>query len=152
MINKLNIVLVFAALLLLDGLFLPGIFGFKEGVVASVFLLAMILNWGVITPVLWLGSGIALFLEFFWKLQPGVLMLMFLTVALIYFFIASLFSVKRYVGAVILSFALPSVVFGGGWGTFNGIISIVITAFASFALCFFIFDRVVEVRKSPANF
>ena len=145
MVNKITLVLVFAALLLLDGLFLPGVFGFKEGVLVSAFLLAMILNWGITIPVLWLGSGISLFLEFFWKLQPGSLMLLFLTAALAYFFISSLFSVKRYVGAVILSFGL--------WLVFwHNSFAVAITAFAGFALCFLLFDRVVEVRKSSAEF
>ena len=141
MINKLNIILVFAALLLLDGLFLPGVFGFKEGVLVSAFLLAMILNWGITIPVLWLGSGISLFLEFFWKLQPGSLMLLFLTAALAYFFISSLFSVKRYVGAVILSFGL--------WLVFwHNSFAVAITAFAGFALCFLLFDYICSEEKN----
>lgn len=145
MINKLNIVLIFAALLLLDGLFLPGIFGFKEGVLVPVFLLAMILNWGAIASVLWLGSGISLFLEFFWKLQPGSLILLFLTAALAHFFILSLFSVKRYVGAIILSLGLWLVL---GYNNFT----IGIVAFAGFLLAFILFDRVVEVRNGSAKF
>lgn len=138
--NKFTLVLVFVALLLLDGLFLPGVLGFKEGVIVSAFLLAMILNWGVIAPVLWLGSGISIFLEFFWKLQPGSLMLLFLTAALVYFFISSLFSVKRYVGAVILSFGL--------WLVFwHNSSVVVVTAFASFALCFFLFDTLCSEKN-----
>lgn len=145
MIKKLNLVLIFTALLLLDGLFLPGIFGFWEGVLTSVFLLAMLLNWGVITPVLWLGSGISLFLEFFWRIQPGVVVLLFLLAALAYFFISSLFNVKRYIGAVILSFGLWLVL---GYNNFT----VGIAAFAGFTLCFLLFDRVVEVRNGSAKF
>lgn len=141
MIRKFNLVLVFAALLLLDGLFLPGAFGFKEGVLVSVFLLAMILNWGVITPVLWLGSGISLFTEFFWRIQPGSLMLLFLTAALAYFFISSLFSVKRHVGAAILSFGLWLVL---GYNNFT----IGIVAFAGFLLAFILFDTICSETKN----
>lgn len=145
--KKANIIFIFMLLLTLDGLFLPGVFGFREGVLVSVFLLAMLLNWGVITPVLWLGSGLSLFLEFFWRIQPGSLMLLFLLAVLVYFFISSLFSVKRYVGAVILSFALPSVSFGGGWSVFGGFVGVV-TAFMGFLLCFFLFDRICSAEES----
>src|SRR3990167_2573359 len=141
MTKKLNIILVFVVLLLLDGLFLPGVFGFKEGVLVLAFLLAMILNWGVTTPVLWLGSGASLFLEFFWKLQSGSLMLLFLTAALAYFFISSLFSVKRYVGAVILSFGLWLVFWHNGF-------AVAVTAFAGFALCFLLFDYICSEEKN----
>lgn len=141
MVNKFALVLVFAALLLLDGLFLPGVFGFREGVLVSAFLLALILNWGVITPVLWLGSGISLFLEFFWRQPPGSLMLLFLTAALVYFFISSLFSVKRYVGAVILSFGL--------WLVFwHNDFAVAIMALAGFALCFVLFDKLCSAEKN----
>ncbi len=138
------LVLVFGALLLLDGIFLPGVFGFREGVLASVFILAMLLNWGVTIPVLWIGSGSSLFLELFWKLQPGSLMLLFLAAALAYFFISSFFSVKRYAGAAILSFGLWLVFWHNGF-------AVAVTAFAGFSLCFFIFDR-VEVRNDHAKF
>lgn len=141
MTGKLNLVLVFVGLLLLDGLFLPGIFGFKEGVLVLAFLLAMILNWGATAPVLWLGSGISLFLEFFWKLQPGSLMLLFLAAALAHFFILSLFSVKRYVGAVMLSFGLWLVFWHNGF-------AVAVTAFAGFTLCFLIFDYICSAEKN----
>lgn len=144
MVNKFALVLIFAVFFLLDGLFLPGIFGFKEGVLVLAFLLAMILNWGATASILWLGSGVSLFLEFFWKLQPGSLMLLFLTAALAHFFILSLFSIKRYVGAVILSFALPSVVFGVGWGAFVGSV----TAFVGFLLAFILFDTICSEKKN----
>ena len=136
-----NVLLIFAGLFLLDGLFLPGVFGFREGVFVSVFLLAMLLNWGIITPVLWLGSGISVFLEFFWKLQPGGLMLLFLIAALAYFFISSFLKVKRYAMAIILSFGLAFVFWHNMFAT-------AITAFAGFALCFILFDKLCSEEKN----
>lgn len=129
-----NLVLVFIAIFFVDGLVLSGIFGFRESIMASVFLAAMILNWGVITPVLGVGSVISLFLEFFWKMQPGSLALMFLAAALIFFFISSFFSVKRMVGASILSLCLLPIL---GYNNFI----IPLEAFATFGACFILFDH-----------
>lgn len=138
--KKLNLVLIFVLVLLLDGIFLPGVFGFKESVLVLAFLAAMLLNWGPSAPVLAIGTGASFFLEIFWKLQPGSMMLLFLLSALIYFIASSAFSVKRYAGAAILSFgALP--VF---WH--NGAASVV-TAFAGFVLCFALFDLVCSEKN-----
>jgi len=140
-IKILNLILIFIAIFFVDGLVLSGIFGFRESVMTLVFLAAMILNWGAITPVLGVGSVISLFLEFFWKMQPGSLMLMFLSAALIFFFISSFFNVKRIVGASIISLCLLPIL---GYNNFV----IPLETFAAFAICFFLFDRVVEVRNS----
>jgi len=140
-IKILNLALIFIAIFLIDGLILPSIFGFRESIMVLVFLVAMILNWGVIIPVLGVGSIISLFLEFFWKMPPGSLVLMFLIAALIFFFISSFFSVKRIVGASILSLCLLSIL---GYNNFI----IALEAFATFGVCFTLFDRVVEVRNS----
>lgn len=140
-IKILNLILIFIAIFFVDGLVLSGIFGFRESVMTLVFLAAMILNWGAITPVLGVGSVISLFLEFFWKMQPGSLMLMFLSAALIFFFISSFFNVKRIVGASIISLCLLPIL---GYNNFV----IPLETFATFVMCFFLFDRVVEVRNS----
>jgi hypothetical protein len=141
MTRRFNIVLVFAATLLLDGLLLPGMFGFRDGILVLVFLMALMLNWGVHAPVLWLGSGISLFLEFFWKLTPGSLMILFLSAALLYYFISSLFKIKRYAMALILSFGL-------GLVFWHNMIVTVVTAFAGFAMCFLLFDHLCSEKKS----
>lgn len=133
-VKILNLFLVFAAIFFVDGLILPSIFGFRESVMVPVFLIAMILNWGAITPILGVGSIISLFLEFFWKIQPGSLVLMFLTVALIFFFISSFLSIKRIIGAFIISLCLLPVL---GYNNFI----IPLEAFATFGICFFLFDR-----------
>lgn len=131
----LNLVLVFVAVFFIDGLILPGVFGFREGIMTSVFLIAIILNWGVITPILGVGSATSLFLEFFWKMQPGSLILMFLAVALIFFFISSFFNVRRMVGASILSLCLLLIL---GYNNF----AIVLEAFAIFTVFFVLFDHI----------
>lgn len=141
MTKKFNLILVFIILFLLDGLVLPGLFGFREGVLTMVFLLAVLLNWGVSAPILWVGSGVSLFLEFFWQLEPGSLLLLFLLAALVHFLVSSAFSVKRYVGAAFLSFgALPAFWHNGFTAVF--------TAFAGFLLCFLLFDKICSEEKS----
>ena len=141
MAKKLNLVLIFAGVLLLDGLVLPGLFNFRQGTLTMAFLLAMLLNWGPVAPVLWLGSGISLFLEFFWQIPIGSMLFMFLLASLVYFFVASAFSVKRYAGAAVLSFGA----FPAFWH--NGFVA-VITAFAGFLLCFFLFDKICSEKKN----
>lgn len=129
-----NLFLIFIAIFFVDGLVLPGLFGFRESVMVPVFLAAMILNWGAVASVLGIGSVISLFLEFFWKIQPGSLMLMFLIAALIFFFVSSFFSVKRMIGALIISLCLLPIL---GYNNFI----IPLEAFATFGICFFMFDR-----------
>src|SRR3989338_7926088 len=142
MFNKLNLVLVFAVVFLADGVLLPGMFGFREGLLTSVFLLAMLLNWGSAAPVVWTGSAIALFLEFFWKLGPGSLVLMFLGAALIFFFISSLFTVKRSAGAAVLCLGLWLAL---GYNSY----AIALTALAGFLFCFLMFDKLcLQTEKS----
>ncbi|PIR41894.1 MAG: hypothetical protein COV30_01740 [Candidatus Yanofskybacteria bacterium CG10_big_fil_rev_8_21_14_0_10_37_15] len=145
MAEKLNLILIFVALLVLDGIFLPAVFGFKESLAVFIFILAMILNWKVSSFVLWFGFGFSFFLEFFWKLQPGSLLFLFLAVALIYLLTSSLLAIKRYVGALILSFCLWF------WFWNNGFMTVV-TSFSVFALCFFLFDHVVKIKNSPVKF
>ena len=145
--NKLKLILIFVFLLLLDGLILPGLFGFREGMLTIAFLLAILLNWGPTPGVLWLGSGVSLFLEFFWQFPIGSLLLMFLLAALTYYLISSVLSVKRYTAAVSLSFALPFIVFNGGWGLFNNIVGTT-TVLASFIMCFFLFNKICSEEKN----
>ena len=145
MIKHTRLILVFIVIFLIDGLVMPGVFGFRESIITTIFLFAMILNWGASASVLWLGSGFSLFLEFFWRIQPGSLSLLFLVAALLYFFISSAFSVKRYAGAAILSLGLWLFL---GYNNF----AVVAEAFAAFTACFILFDRVVEVRKTHAEF
>ena len=141
MIKHTRLILVFIVIFLIDGLVVPGVFGFRESIITTIFLFAMILNWGASASVLWLGSGFSLFLEFFWRIQPSSLSLLFLVAALLYFFISSAFSVKRYAGAATLSFGL------GLMFWHNGFI-IIVTAFADFLLCFFLFDKLCLEEKN----
>lgn len=141
MIKKSNIILVFILVLLLDGLVLPGLLGFREGVLTMTFLLAMLVNWGTAGPVLWLGSLASFFLEFFWRLQPGSLAILFLLAALIYFFASSLLRTKRYAWAVLLSFGL-------GLAFWHNVFVVTAVAFAGFILCFLLFDKVCSQEKN----
>lgn len=140
-INKLNLVFIFAAFFLADGVILPGMFGFREGTLVSVFLLAMLLNWGPVAPVVWTGSAMALFLEFFWKLGPGSLALIFLGAAMILFFISSLITIKRSAGAMVLCLCLWLAL---GYNNF----AIVAVALAGFFSLFLLFDRLCSEKNT----
>ncbi len=140
-INKLNLVLIFAAVFLADGVLLPGMFGFREGILVSVFLLAMLLNWGPAAPVVWAGSAMALFLEFFWKLGPGSLVLTFLGVALALFFLSRLLTVKRSVGAAVLCLGLWLAL---GYNDF----AVAAVALAGFFSLFLLFDSLCSEKNT----
>lgn len=68
-------------------------------------------------------------------------MLLFLLAALAYFFISSIFKVKRYAMAVILSFGLALMFWHNMFVT-------AFAAFAGFVLCFFLFDHICSKEKN----
>lgn len=132
--------LLFSAVCLLDGIILPSLFGFKSGVLVMVFIVALVLHHGITARVLWTGVALSLLLEFFWMLTPGSAMLIFLVLALMFFIVSSLLSIRRAVGASIAGIGLW---LAFGYNNFT----ILITALPAFFILFLIFDRIESDNK-----
>ncbi len=76
--NKATIAGLFFATIILDGIFLPGIFGIKESFLTIVFIVALLFFQETDLSSLVFGTLLSGSAEFYWGLSFGVLMIPFL--------------------------------------------------------------------------
>ena len=98
--SKWLISVLFFVVMFFEGMIFPSIFGFREGFLTVVFLVAILLYYKVDFWSLILGTVISMFTEFCWGLKFGVLALPLLASVGTFFLLNKFFSIK---GAVLMT-------------------------------------------------
>lgn len=104
------IVVLFLGALLLDGMILPGLFGFKESFLTIFFIIFILLYHELSLRSLIIGTLLSAAAEFYWGLKTSILILPLFASAGVYFLLNSFFNTRNKVFLVVLG-AVMFVVF-----------------------------------------
>ncbi len=108
--NKWLIVVLFLAVMSLDGIIFPALFGFRESFLTIIFLVVMLLYYEVSLQGLVLGGALSGLAEFYWGLELGALILPLLLSAGAFFLLNKFFNIRSRV-LMILSGVIMFIVF-----------------------------------------
>ena len=108
--NKWLISVLFLAVMFLDGIILPGLFGFRESFLTVIFLVAILLYYEVNLQGLVFGVALSGLAEFYWGLKLGTLILPLLASAGAFFLLNRFFSIRSRT-LMILSGVIMFIVF-----------------------------------------
>ncbi len=108
--SKWLIVVLFLAAMFLDGIILPGLFGFKESFLTVIFLVVMLLCHKANLQGLVLGAALSGLAEFYWGLELGTLILPLLASAGAFFLLNRFFNIRSGI-LLILSGLIMFIVF-----------------------------------------
>lgn len=86
--------LMFFISLVLDGLVFPALFGFKESFLTIIFLVSLLLYWGVNTFTIGYGVSAALVFELSRGLSPGSIILPFTMLGVFYYVLSIFLNIK----------------------------------------------------------
>ncbi len=95
-------VVLFFAVMFFDGIIFPAFFGFREGILTVIFLVAVFLYYKVSLTGLVLGVVFSGSAEFYWGLKMGTLILPLLASAAVLFLLNTFFNI-RSIALTILS-------------------------------------------------
>ncbi len=101
MINKWLVAVLFLAVMFIDGIFFPGVFGFKESFLTIIFIVLMLLYYNVNLQSLVFGMALSGLAEFYWGLDMGTLILSFLVSAGALVLLNKFFNIQSRVFVVI---------------------------------------------------
>ncbi len=104
------IAIIFLASVFLDGIILPAFFGFREGFLAIIFLISMLVYYEADLKSFILGILLSGTLEFYWGLKMGALILPLFTAAGIFMLFNKFFNVHSK-GFIIFSGLVMFLVF-----------------------------------------
>jgi hypothetical protein len=110
MMSKWLIIVLFLATMFLDGIILPGIFGFRESFLTVIFLVAMLLYYEINLQSLIIGVVLSGLTEFYWGLKLGTLILPLLASVGVFFLLNTFFNIKNRV-LIVLSGVILLIVF-----------------------------------------
>ena len=97
MMSKWLIVILFLAVMFLDGIIIPGLFGLRESFLTILFIVAMLLYCKAEPQALIIGVALSAWAEFYWGLKLGALMLSFLASAGAFFLLNKFFNIRSRV-------------------------------------------------------
>ena len=100
--SKWLIAVLFLAAMFLDGIILPGFFGFRESFLTVIFLVAVLLYYETNLQGLVLGVALSGLAEFYWGLKLGTLILPLLASAGAFFLLNRFFNIR---GRVLMIFS-----------------------------------------------
>ena len=110
MMNKWLVSVLFFLIMFFEGMIFPSIFGFREGFIKVVFLVAILLYYKIDFWSLIAGTVLFMITEFYWGLKFGALVLPLLASTGIFFLLNKFFNIKGVV-LTIISGATMLVVF-----------------------------------------
>lgn len=101
MMSKWLVAVLFLAVMFLDGIIFPALFGFRESFLTEIFLVVMLVYyksdfWGLVLGVVLSGTA-----EFYWGLKLGTLVLPLLVSAGVFFLLNKFLNVRNRVLMVI---------------------------------------------------
>ena len=110
--NKGLIILLFLAVVFVDGIVSPALFGFRESFLTIIFLVVILLYYKASLQGLILGILFSGLVEFYWGLKLGILILPLLASSGVFFLLSKFFNVRSMV-SMIFSGVIMFVVFWG---------------------------------------
>ena len=92
--NKWLIIALFFAVMFLDGIIFPALFGFRESFLTAIFMIAILMYYKFDFRLLVFGIVFSGLTELYWGLKMGVLMFPLLVSAGVFFLLATFFNIR----------------------------------------------------------